>query len=65
MTNLIKYHTIQANPEYYWENNSVAIKLKNKTITTYEEYKEACKIAGCSCYNEDCFNKHINKESNN
>ena len=46
MTTLIKYHTIQANPHYYWENNEVAVKLKNKTITTYEEYTKACKNAG-------------------
>ena len=59
MTTLIKYHTIQANPHYYWENNEVAVKLKNKTITTYEEYTKACKNAGCACYNEECFNKHL------
>ena len=59
-TKLLKFHTTDCNPEYYWENNQVAIKLKSKIITTYEEYKKACNIAGCVCYNEDCFNNHLN-----
>jgi hypothetical protein len=62
MPKLLKYHTVQANPEYFWENNQVAIKLKNKQINTYEEYEKACKLAGCICYNEDCFNDYLKGE---
>lgn len=54
------YHTISCNPEYYWENNEVAKKLRDKTITSYEEYKSACKSAGSTCYNEECYNDHVN-----
>jgi hypothetical protein len=62
MTQLLKYHTVQANPQYYWENNEVARQLKNKTISTYNEYLLACKKAGCRCYNEERFNAHLNGE---
>ena len=51
-----------ANPDYYWENNQVALKLRNKELNTYEKYEKACKIAGCACYNEDVFNSHLKGE---
>jgi hypothetical protein len=60
MKKLIKYHTIQANPDYYWENISVAIDLKNGKIKTYDEYKSACKTNGCLCYNEQVFQDFLN-----
>ena len=59
MRDLLKYHTTMADPEYFWENNKVAIKLKNGEIKTYEEYEKACSSAGCICYNEECFNEFI------
>lgn len=59
MTQLLKYHTVQANPEYYWENNEVAQLLKKGELTTYEEYVKACKLAGCNCYNQERFNSHL------
>lgn len=62
MTTLIKYHTVQANPEYYWENNQVATKLKNKELLTYADYEKACKLAGCNCYNQERFEAHLKSE---
>jgi len=62
MTKLLRYHTSMANPDYYWENNQVALKLRNKELNTYEKYEKACKIAGCACYNEDVFNSHLKGE---
>lgn len=56
---LMLYHTSQCNPDYYWENNSVATKLKKGDINSYEEYKSACKSAGSTCYNEDCYNQYV------
>lgn len=61
MKKLLRYHTIQCNPDYYWENNQVALKLKSGEIKTYEDYEKACKEAGCNCYNQDLFNDFINK----
>lgn len=46
MKKLLRYHTIQCNPDYYWENNQVALKLKSGEIKTYEDYEKACKEAG-------------------
>ena len=37
MTTLEKYHSIQANPDYFEENNIVAIKLKRKEIKNMME----------------------------
>ena len=62
MTKLLRYHTSMANPNYYWENSQVALKLKNKEITNYDEYERACKIAGCAYYNKDVFNSHLKGE---
>lgn len=62
MTTLEKYHSIQANPDYFEENNIVAIKLKRKEITNYDEYIRACKDAGCISYNEERFTSHLNGE---
>lgn len=59
MTKLMKYHTVMANPDYYWPNNEVAVKLTKGEITTYEEYEKACKKAGCNCYNKQVFQDHI------
>lgn len=59
MTRLLIYHTTMANPDYYWENNAVAVKLKRGEITTYEEYEKACKSAGCLCYSQEVFDQHI------
>ena len=59
MEKLLKYHTVSANPEFYWENNAVAIKLKSGLIKTYDEYVTACKMAGCNCYNQDVFNEWL------
>jgi hypothetical protein len=61
MKKLLKYHTIQCNPDYYWENNAVAKELNAGTLKTYEEYKKACDNAGCIYYNEEVFNDFINK----
>lgn len=55
MHTLIQYHTIQANPNYFWENVKVGQQLKNKEITSYEQYEKACESAGCLCYSEDLF----------
>jgi hypothetical protein len=59
MKRLLNYHTTQCNPDYYWENNTVAKELKAGTLKTYEEYQKACKNAGCLCYNEEVFNDFI------
>lgn len=59
MTQLMKYHTVMANPTYYWENNTVAQQLRDGSLTTYNAYKDACKSAGCSCYNEECYDNHV------
>lgn len=56
---LMLYHTSQCNPDYYWENNSVANKLKQGEINSYEEYKSACKSAGSSCYTEELYNQYV------
>lgn len=56
----MKYHTISANPEYYWENNTVAQQLRDGSITSYGDYQDACKSAGCTSYNEQCYNDHVN-----
>jgi hypothetical protein len=59
MTVLIKYHTIQANPNHYWENNIVGRKLAEGKLTNYNDYIKACELAGCTHYNEERFNKHL------
>ncbi len=56
MKRLLRYHTTQCNPDYFWENNQVALQLKAGIIKTYEEYKDACSNAGCVSYNEEVFN---------
>lgn len=57
---LIIYHTTDCHPDYYWENNEVAIKLRDREIKTFEEYKSACGRAGCTCYNETVFIEYMN-----
>ena len=59
MKKLIRYHTIEANPDYYWENNFVATKLRKQELKTYTEYVYACKEAGCVCYNEGVFEEYL------
>jgi hypothetical protein len=63
MLKLIRYHTILANPDYYWENNEVAIKITTGQVKTYDEYVNACRYAGCVYYNEEVFNNYINNIS--
>lgn len=65
MTKLMRFHTVDANPHYYWENNSVAIKLRKGEITTYDQYKAACDSAGCHCYIEKVFDEHIREQAIN
>lgn len=62
MTKLLKYHSTMANPNYYWENNKVATMLRNGQLQSYLEYRNACKEAGCVCYNEDVWNEHVGND---
>lgn len=59
MTKLMRYHTVDCNPEYYWENAVVAQKLHANELKTFDEYKDACKEAGCVSYNESVFCAHL------
>jgi len=65
MTRLMKYHTIMANPEYYWENNQVAHQLLKKKLTTHQEYRDACSSAGCMVYTEAVYTDHMNDVQHN
>jgi hypothetical protein len=57
---LMIYHTTDCDPNYYWENNEVATKLKKGLITSYEEYKIACRTAGSICYNKTVYTEYVN-----
>jgi hypothetical protein len=58
-TKLYVYHTTQANSLYKEENYQVANKLREGKINSYEEYLKACRMAGCTYYNEAVYNDHI------
>lgn len=60
MHKLLLYHTIQCNPDFYWENNAVANLLKANAIKTFPEYVRACNNVGCINYSQSLFDDYIN-----